>query len=393
MATVQPTYELLLKGGTLLDPGQGIHDRRDIAFAGGKVAAVAERIDPAEAAEVVDVTGKLVTPGMIDLHGHFYHGGVVNSTNADESCLSAGVTTGVDAGSAGWANYRAMRDYVFPASRVRLLAFLHIGAVGQILNPVLGGELQDIRLADPDLTAEAIKENPGFLVGVKVRMFVNSVSHWEAETALKRAREAADKAGVKLMVHISNTPIPLPRILDVLGPGDIATHVFNGNPEGILDKSGAIRPEVVSAARRGVVMDVAHAGVHCDFEVARAALEREFLPITISTDIHIPPPERVVYRQNDLVSAFHAIGLPLVEAIAAATVHPAKAMGLDKEIGSLAPGMAGDAAVFHQREGRFVWQDMSGHTVDGQLRLDTFLTVRDGDVVWREGQLVRVGEC
>ena len=393
MTAQQETYDLLLRGGTLLDPGQNLHDRRDVAFKGGKVAAVAERIDPAQATEVLDVTGKLVTPGLIDLHGHFYHGGTTTGTNADETCLSAGVTTGVDAGSAGWANYMAMRDYVFPAKTTRLLAFLHIGAAGQVLNRVLGGELQDIRLADPDRTADTIKENPGFLLGVKVRMFVDSVSHWEAHTALRLAREAADKAGVKLMVHISHTPLPLPDILEQLGPGDIATHIFNGNPEGILDENGGIRPEVKAAAQRGVVMDVAHAGVHCDVEVAIAALRQGFFPTTISTDIHNPPPGRVLYRQNDLVSKFHAMGLPMEDAIAASTVRPAKVLGLEKEIGSVAPGMEGDAAVFDQREGRFVWHDMAEHTVEGKLRLDTFLTVKDGVVAWREGRLTQMGQC
>ena len=393
MTTQRHTYDLVLRGGTLLDPGQNIHDRRDIAFKDGRVAAVAERIDPAQAGQVVDVTGKLVTPGFIDLHGHFYHGGNPDAVNPDEPCLSAGVTTGIDAGTAGCANYLAMRDYVFPASKTRLLAFLHIGASGLLLNRALGGELHDIRLADADRTADTIKENPGFLIGVKVRMALDAVSYWEAHTALMRAREAADKAGVRLMVHVSRTPIPLPVILEVLGPGDIATHIFNGFPEGILDRNDAIRPEVKAAAQRGVVMDVAHAGVACDIEVARAAIRQGFSPTTISTDIHTPPPSRVVYRQNDLVSKFHALGMPLEDAVAASTSRSARALGLENEIGSLAPGMVGDVAVFDQRERRFVWQDMANHTVDGKLRLDTFLTMRDGVVVWREGHMVQMGEC
>ena len=394
MATRQaPEYELLLKGGTILDPGQDLHDRRDVAFKDDKVAAVEERIAPERAGSVIDVTGKLVTPGLIDLHGHFYHGGTLSGTDADETCLSAGVTTAVDAGSAGWANYRAMRDYVFPGRKTRLLAFLHIGAVGQVLNPVVGGELQDIRFADADRTADAIRENPGFLLGVKVRMYVDSVSHWAAHTALKRAREAADSAGVKLMVHISATPIPLPDILDVLGQGDIATHIFNGNAEGILDGNGTIRSEVLAAAERGVVMDVAHAGIHCDLDVARAALRQGLPPTTISTDMHDAPPGRVLHPLNDLLSQFHAMGMPLVEAVAACTVRPAAALGLDEEIGSLAVGTVGDAAVFDMREGRFVWHDMASHTVEGAVRLDTYCTVRDGAVVWREGRLQNMGHC
>ena len=388
-----PRYDLVLKGGTLLDPGQGINDRRDVAFKDGVVAEVAPRIDPSSAMTSVDVTGKLVTPGLIDIHGHFYHGGLDNAADADEVCLPAGVTTGIDGGSAGWANYRAMRDYVFPSRKTRLLAFLHIGAIGLALNPVVGGELQDVRYVDPDRTADTIKDNPGFLLGVKVRMFVNSMPPWEAHRVLKQAREAADKAGLSLMVHVSGTPIPLPDILEVLGPGDIATHIFNGRAENILDKRDKVRSEVQEAARRGVVMDVADAGVHCDSVVARAALDQGLFPTTISTDIHVAPPERIVYRQNDLISKFHAMGMPLEDAVAAGTLRPARVLGMDREIGSLAPGMSGDAAVFDQREGRFVWHDMAGHNVDGSLRLDTHLTIRGGRVAYREGRLLPEGDC
>ena len=392
--TGKSSYSLLLKGATLLDPGQGIHDRRDVAFKDGRVAAVGESIDSAQAERVLDVTGKLVTPGLIDLHGHFYHGGTLGSTDPDVTCLSAGATTGVDAGSAGWTNYRAMRDYVLPAKATRLLAYVHIAASGLLLMRTgTGGELQDMRSIDPDRTAEAIMENAGFLVGVKVRISVDAVASWNAQEALVKSREAADKAGVGLMVHIAGTPLPLSDILDVLKPGDVVTHVYNGREGGILDRDGRVKPEVRDAAERGVIMDVAHAGIHCNVDVATAALQQGFAPTTISTDMHNPPPGRVVYGMNDLVSKFHAMGEGLEDAIAAATIRPAKALHLEKEIGSLAPGMVGDAAVFDQREGRFVWQDAAGHTVDGKLRLDTFLTIRDGAVVWREGRLDHISEC
>ena len=393
MAATPTAYDLVLTGGTLLDPAQGIHDRRDIAFKDGLVAAVAERIDPASAANSIDVAGKMVTPGFIDLHGHFYHGGNGTAVHPDEKCLSAGTTTGVDAGSAGFLNYGAMRDYVFPSHRTRLLAFLHIGAVGLAANRVLGGALHDMRVIDVDQTSDAIKSNPGFFFGVKVRMHIDAVAHWNAHTAMKLARAAADQSGSRLMVHVSGTPIPLPDVLEFLGPGDIATHAFNGNPESILDKQGKVRPEVRAAADRGVVMDVAHAGIHCDVEVVKAALQQELLPTTISTDIHLAPPERTVYLMNDLVSKFHALGMPLEDAVAASTSRPAEVLGLQDSLGSLVPGMSGDAAVFDLREGRFVWHDMAGHNVEGKVRLDTFLTVRDGSVVWREGRMTQMGQC
>ncbi|MEE8466732.1 MAG: amidohydrolase/deacetylase family metallohydrolase, partial [Dehalococcoidia bacterium] len=271
--TTEPAYDLLLTGGTLLDPAQGIHQRRDVAFKDGLVAQVAERIDAAEAANSVDVTGKLITPGLIDLHGHFYHGGNPTAVHPDEICLSSGTTTGIDAGSAGFINYEAMRDYVFPAHNTRLLAFLHVSGVGLANNRLLGGGLHDMRMIDVDQTADAIKNNPGFCFGVKVRMHYNAVATWNAHEAMKAARAVADQAGTRLMVHVSGTPIPLPDILEFLGPGDISTHAFNGLPENILDRNFKVRPEVREAAERGVIMDVAHAGVHCDVEVAQAALE------------------------------------------------------------------------------------------------------------------------
>ena len=391
--TTAPAYDLLLTGGTVLDPAQGINGRRDIAFKDGLVAKVAERIDAADAKDSVDVAGKLITPGLIDLHGHFYHGGNPTAVHPDEICLSSGTTTGIDAGSAGFLNYEAMRDYVFPAHHTRLLAFLHVSGVGLANNRLLGGGLHDMRMIDVDQTADAIKNNPGFCFGVKVRMHVNAVAYWDAHDAMKAARAVADQAGTRLMVHVSGTPIPLPDILEFLGPGDISTHAFNGNPENILDRNLKIRPEVREAADRGVIMDLAHAGVHCDVEVTQAALEQGLPPTTISTDIHNPPPDRTVYKMNDLVSKIHAMGMSLPDAIAASTSTPAKVLGLEGSIGSLAPGMSGDAAVFDMREGKFKWIDSAGHTQEGEVRLDTFLTVRAGQLGWREGRLLQMGNC
>ena len=393
MTTAAPAYDLVLTGGTLLDPAQGIHDRRDLAFKDGVVAAVGERIDPSGARSSLDVSGKLVTPGLIDLHGHFYHGGNPTSVNPDDICMSSGTTTGIDAGSAGFLNYQAMRDYVFPAHRTRLLAFLHVGGVGLAVNRVLGGGLHDMRVIDVDETAEHIRQNSGFCFGVKVRMHVNAVAYWNAHEAMRLARQVADKSGSRLMVHVSGTPIPLPDVLEFLGPGDISTHAFNGLPENMLDRNLKIRPEVRAAADRGVIMDVAHAGVHCDVEVSRAAMEQGLPPHTISTDIHVPPPERTVYKMNDLVSKFHAMGMSLHDAIAAATSTPARVLGLEESIGSLAEGMSGDAAIFDMREGSFVWMDSVGHLQRGSVRLDTFATVRAGRVGWLEGRLTELGEC
>ena len=391
--TVETKYDLVLKNGNLIDPGQNINAKMDIGFKNGEVLSAEDRIDPALASTVVDISGKVLTPGLIDIHGHFYHGGTGSSVHADQNCLGSGVTTALDAGSSGFLNYDAMRDYVFPAHQTRLLALLHIGAVGLAANRILGGGLHDMRIIDVDRTAQTIKENRGKLLGVKVRMHMDAVAYWNAPTAMKLAREAADQSGGLLMVHVSGTPIPLPQILDHLKPGDISTHAFNGNPESILDNSGKIRKEVQEARDRGVIMDVGHAGVHCDVEVVRAALEQGLAPDTISTDIHLAPPGRSVYLMNDLISKFHALGMSLEDAIKASTSRPAQVLGLEENIGSLVPGMAGDAAVFDLREGRFVWHDMAGHNVEGKVRLDPFLTIKAGKIVWQEGRLSQTGEC
>ena len=393
MTTENKQHDLILKNGTLLDPAQNIYDKRDIAFKDGLVSGVETEISSELSVSTIDVSGKLVTPGLIDLHGHFYHGGTGSAVHADQNCLSAGVTTGVDAGSSGFLNYGAMRDYVFPAHKTRLVAFLHIGAVGLAANKVLGGGLHDLRIIDVDRTVDTIKDNPNSIFGVKVRMHYDAVARWNAEKAMIAAREAADKSGKKLMVHVSGTPIPLPNVLEFLGPGDISTHAFNGDHESILDNNNKIRSEVREAVDRGVIMDVGHAGIHCDVDVVKHALDQGLPPDTISTDIHVPPSGRIVYLMNDLLSKFHAMGLSIEDVVSASTNKPASVLGMDKDIGSLRVGMSGDAAVFNLREGRFVWHDMAGHNGDGNVRFDTLLTVRDGGGAWKSADMQDMGEC
>ena len=393
MTTGNKQHDLLLKNGMLLDPGQNIYDKRDIAFKDGVVSDVSMDISSELSSITVDVSGKLVTPGLIDLHGHFYHGGTGSAVHADQTCLSSGVTTGVDAGSSGFLNYGAMRDYVFPAHKTRLVAFLHIGAVGLAANRVLGGGLHDLRIIDVDQTVDTIKSNTNSIFGVKVRMHYDAVARWNAEKAMIAAREAADKSGTKLMVHVSGTPIPLPNVLEFLGPGDISTHAFNGDHESILDNNNKIRAEVREAVDRGVIMDVGHAGIHCDVDVVKHALRQGMPPDTISTDIHVAPAGRTVYLMNDLLSKFHAMGLSMEDVVSASTNKPASVIGMDEEIGSLKIGMRGDAAVFNLREGRFVWHDMANHNVDGNVRFDTLLTVINGNVVWKSEDMQDMGEC
>ena len=389
--------DLLLKNGTIIDPANGVNTTSDVFIQNGLISAVGKELNASTETRVIDVSNKVVTPGLIDIHGHFYDGGNGSSVHADSNCLPYGATTGVDAGSSGYLNYKAMRDYVFPTHKTTLLCFLHISAIGLAPNRQLGGGLHDMNIISIEDTVAAIKENPGFCFGVKVRMHYNAVSYWDAEKALCMAKEAAVQSGTRLMVHVSGTPIPLPTILKHMTEGDIATHVFNGDRENILDNHGNIRSEVKDAADRGIVFDVGHAGIHCDMAVVRSAISQDIPIDTISTDLHISPDDRTVYKMNDLVSQFHAVGLSWDEAIAAATTTPAKVLGLAEyknlSDGTLSVGSVADVAVFDLLEGRFVWHDMSGNMVEGKTKLDTVVTIINGQIVWSREALNDMGEC
>jgi dihydroorotase len=368
--------DLLLKGGTVLDPGAGLEGRMDVAFAQGRVAALGPEL-AVRAAEVVDVSGRYVTPGLIDLHGHFFHRGMPLFVDPDAACLPVGVTTGVDAGSSGWATYAGFRDWVIRRADTRVLAFLHLATTGLQSLAAGVGELQDIRFAQEDRARDALARFPE-LLGLKVRIQHLATGEANARPVLDMARRVCDAAGRRLMVHISGTPIPLEEILARLGPGDIATHIFNGYDHGILDGAGRVRQSVRDAAARGVILDVGHAGVHIDLRVARAAIEQGLPPSTLSTDMVRPLVARRMYDLPGVMSTFLALGMTLPAVIQAVTAAPARAVGQAGALGTLAAGAAGDAAVLAVEEGEFTYADAAGNEVRATRRLAPVLTVRAG---------------
>jgi dihydroorotase len=369
-------FDLILRGGTVLDPAQGLDGRLDVAFANGRVAAIAPDL-AVSAAEVVDVAGKLVTPGLIDLHGHFFHRGQPLFADPDAVCLPSGVTTAVDAGSAGWATYSGFREYVVERAETRLYAFLHLATTGLMSLAAGVGELQDFRYAQEERTRDAFQRFPD-LLGVKVRIQHLATGEANARPALEMARRICDDTGKRLMVHVSGTPIPIEAILEHLRPGDIATHIFNGYEHGILDDNGRVRAAVRDAARGGVVLDVGHAGVHIDLNVARAALEQGLPPTTLSTDMVRPMVSRRMYDLPGVMSTFLALGMPVADIVRAVTDAPARALGQDGALGALIPGAAGDAAVLALEDGDFTFDDAAGHQVRAKQRFVPMLTVRAG---------------
>ena len=373
-------YDLLLHGGTLLDPAQEIHARRDVAFVGGKVAAVAERIDLASAREVVDCAGYIVAPGLIDLHVHVFPGVSHYGIEPDAHCIAKGVTTAVDAGSAGADTFPGFRKYVIEASATRLFAALNISSQG-MLNAEIG-ELHDIRFANVPRALQTIEANRDRILGVKVRLTKHSLVSEEAGIRpLHLARQAADAAGLPIMVHPQDAwTDSLDDILALMGKGDILTHCFHAMPCGIFDDSRRIRPAVWAAVERGVVFDVGHGAGSFDWGVVESALAQGFLPQTISSDLHIYNVNGPVYDLATTVSKFLYLGLSLEDAVAKVTAVPAQVMGMADAIGTLQVGAWGDAVVLAVEEGSFPLVDSAGVIRTGRRMLSPRAVIRQGQL-------------
>ncbi|HZS89585.1 MAG TPA: amidohydrolase/deacetylase family metallohydrolase, partial [Chloroflexota bacterium] len=371
-------YDLLIAGGTVLDPSSGLHARRDVAVRDGKVAAIEESIAPNGSATVLDARGLVVTPGLVDLHTHLFWGVSHYGVEADSACLAKGVTTAIDAGSAGAQTFPGFRRYVIDVVSTRILAFENISVLGMITARV--GELENIRYAAPDEAVAVAEEHRDVIVGIKVRLGYQMVGE-RGLPALRLARQAADRLDLPLMVHIVDLPEPLPEMLPLMRGGDIATHCFHGERNGILDSAGRVLPSVREAAERGVIFDVGHGVGSFAFDTARRAMADGLLPNTISSDLHAHNINGPVFDLATTLSKFLHLGLSLDEVIARATVAPARAIRWDGRIGSLAVGAEADIAVFELAEGRFSLVDVKGVSVDARQKLIPRHVVRGGRVV------------
>ena len=376
-------YDTLIRGGRLIDPAMGIDGVRDVAFAGGCVAAVGESLSVADARETVEATGCVVSPGMIDLHVHVFEGVTHMGIPADATCLATGATTVVDAGSAGAESFPGFRKFIIEANETRILAQLNISDQGMITRDV--GELQSLEHANVARACEVIEQNRDVILGVKVRLTgPGIVSEAVRMSALHRAREAADAAGVPIMVHPQGAWCDsLDDILAVMGDRDILTHCFHGRECGVLDEDGRVRDSVGAAIERGVVIDVGHGAGSFSWDVAEKALEQGLVPQTISSDLHVYNLYGPVYDLATCVTKFVHLGLPLDEALQKVTAAPAKVIGMSDKIGTLAVGAWGDAVVFELRDGRFELMDSEKQTRTGRQKLAPVVVVRGGKV-WRQ---------
>ncbi|MBV8167995.1 MAG: amidohydrolase family protein, partial [Alphaproteobacteria bacterium] len=323
-------------------------------------------------------------PGLVDCHAHIAVNGHNMGIDTDRFCRASGVTTMCDAGSAGSANFAGLRYVIDTAVRTRTKAFVNLSAIG-IMAASRCGELSHQTYADPEGCARTIAENQDIAIGVKLRYGPNLV--WEySDAPFKVARQAADTAGVPLMVHITGTPLPLPRILEYMKPGDIITHCFHGGDHGIMGpEKQLLLKEVVEAQRNGVIFDCAHGrSGHFSFPLIEKALDQGFLPDTISSDLTFGGATRgPVFDLATTMSKLMHFGVSLDEVVLRATLRPAQILGMENEVGSLAPGARADVAVFELRDEPVELHDSDGHSVMAKRRLINHLTLRGGRV-WYE---------
>lgn len=370
---ISQPFDLLIEGGTVVDPGQGLHDLLDVAIKDGKIFEISKGISKERAAKVVPAKDRIVTPGFIDLHAHCFDG-VGIGMNADHFCLGRGVTTMVDAGSAGYATFANFRKYIINASATRILALVNIGAVGTAMG---AGALQNLDWVNPQLTAKSAMDNKPVVVGIKVQLSKVITGATDME-CLTRALAASETAHLPLMVHADDSYSPLPGILKMLRKDDVYTHCFNSHVHGILDANGKILPEALEARERGVIFDPAQGQSHLSFDVAEKCLQQNFLPDTISTDLTLVTAERRVYDLPTTVSKFMALGLDLDKAIGMVTANPARVFDYGAQIGTLRPGSEADISIFDLREGKFEFEDSVGGKRTGRQMLVSTSVVRRG---------------
>jgi dihydroorotase len=367
----------VIKGGDVLDPDGGYEGPLDIGITRGRIAAVDLEIPEEAAFRVIDAEGQIVTPGLVDLHTHTFHGITYWGVRPDPVASRTGVTTWIDAGSPGAMTLAGFRESVVKPSAVRVLTFLNISFLG-LVGP--NWELTKLDFCDLDVFHRIADLNRDLVVGVKARIDAATVGENGLEP-LRRARQAAEESGLPLMVHIANGPPGIDDVLALLREGDILTHAFTGFTMRIVDESGSVYDSAVQARERGVVIDIGHGTGSLSFPVAQALLGQGFRPDVISTDIHQLSILGPMYDLPTCLSKFLALGMSLEEVVEAATFAPARALGLDGEIGTLRPGAFADVAAFAVDEGSFDFYDIDMICSRGTRRLRITLTVANGRVL------------
>jgi dihydroorotase len=379
-------FDLVIRGGEVLDPSQSLRAARDVGIRFGQIAAVESAIPADKTKQTIDARGKLVTPGLVDLHAHVYPYGSAIGIPPDELVPFTATTTYVSAGDAGANNFAAFKREVVAQSRSRLFAFVHISTIGLAGFPV--GEMLNIDYADVDALARTIAENPNIALGAKVRETLAFVGSNGTEP-LKRAITAVERAGTngRVMCHIGDAPGDLSVLLDMLRPGDILTHPYSSLGNNTV-QNGRLLPAALEAKKRGVIIDVGHGAGSFNYDIAEAAIQQGLLPDTISSDVHVVSGNSPSQPYLPWVmSKFLALGFSLEDVIAAATIKPAMVIGRVPKLGTLQVGAPADVAILELVEGPVRLLDTSNNPRIGKVYLKAVQTVRGGVPFGRPYQL------
>ncbi len=377
MADTNSMYDLVISGGRVLDPSRGLDAVRDVGIREGRIAAVTSRIASESARRVVDAAGKLVVPGLIDLHAHVYWRATKLSLDPDAVCGRTGVTTVVDVGSAGAATFDGFRHFVIEPARTRVIPFLHVSSIGLATDQ----ECRYLPLVDVDQAVECVRENRDLIAGIKVRANKMGVGD-QSVFPVHLARDVADITDLPLMVDMYYPPPSVEQVFPLLRPGDISTHIYKGHQGGLLEGwNRRVRPGALAARDRGVLFDLGHGAGSFSWEVARAAFDLGFRPDTISTDLHQSSVRLPDVNMPDCMAKMMALGAGLEEVIAWSTVNPARALRRD-DIGTLKVGGSGDVTVLEMTEGEYTYYDVAGQPYPGRHRFAATLTVCRGVVTY-----------
>jgi dihydroorotase len=374
-------YDLLIKGGRVIDPAQNIDDRFDVAISGGKIATVAKDIPATESQQVIDAKDKIVTPGLIDVHTHVYDGVMKIAVEPDIAGVKQGVTTVGDGGSAGEATFAGFAKYVIPTARTKVFCFLHLCSFGLIPEP----ELDDWDEVNLDAIAAIIESYRDLIKGVKLRLVGNLVAR-DGVKVVETQKKIAKNFGLPIMVHIGDmdkqvSPTLTQEFLPLMEPGDILSHIYTGNFGNPLRPDGTVMPEMRAAMERGVTMDTATGKNNLSFEVARKSLTQGILPTTLSTDLTHRSLTGPTYNLPVTMAKFMALGLDLKQVIAMTTINPARALREEDKIGSLKPGMEADVSILELSSGKWKLEDAKQQTIEATQMIMPSLTVKSGQVI------------
>jgi dihydroorotase len=373
-------FDIVLKGGTVIDPSTGLDAAYDIAVQDGLIARIAPLIPAEETRRVIDVAGKVVTPGLIDLHVHVFAGVTRFGVHPDIAGVNAGVTTLVDAGSSGSATFEGFPRHIVPNCHTEIIPFLHICQTGLATIPDIISE----RSIDFEGTLRVAAKHKNLIHGIKARMVSPALEILGMELP-RLAKRAARQSGIKLMVHIGDTekrydPSVIRRLLPLLEQGDILTHYFTANPGGVLDGNGRLVPEAWEAAKTGVWFDTAHGQMNFSFDIGRRIIDQGLLPHCISTDLTIPGRLRTVHSMTEMMTRFLGLGFTLEQVVTMCTSNPAAAIGAADRLGSLVVGRQADISVLRVEAGDWTVYDVLGASLKVNKAVMPALTIKRGRV-------------